>query len=405
MSDATVATARPITSHIDAPAWRAWCLILALMAGAPFAALVFSVTQPILPAIAQGFGTGTGATLMAQLFTTMPDVGLVAGGVIGGLLVDRLGARPVWFGALVLYALSGSAGMYVENPVVLLITRLFLGFASIAFTTASYWIMGTIFSGQARMNLLGYRQSLAGVAGLAGVLASGAIAEAYGWRGSFVIYLLAGLVVAPFAAISAALLAMPARAPEPAAKGSLIGLWKLYLGVLVVGLVGSITVTQMPFLLAQNGVTSPAVISRVAGVSLLATMLSAALFGQIRSRLGPQRTILLIVAAMSAGLLIMGSSTGVVGIGLGAFLMGTSAGLFTPFFAHQVLERAPEAIRGRAVGLVPTSIYIGNFLNPVLFLPLRQTLGMGPAMITVGALMAVAFVVLLVVQRRSVVAA
>lgn len=399
MSDAAAA-ARPLASHIDAPAWRAWCLILALLAGAPFAAMVFAVTQPILPAIATGFGTGTGAQLMAQLFTTMPDVGLVAGGLIGGLMVDRLGARPVWFGALIVYAVAGSAGMYVENPVLLLISRLLLGFASIAFTTASYWIMGTIFSGQARMNLLGYRQSLAGIAGLAAVLASGAIAEAYGWRASFIIYLAAGLLVAPFAIVSARMLKMPPRAPEPAAKGSLIGLWKLYLGVLILGLVGTITVTQMPFLLAQHGFAGPAVISYVVAVARVATMLSAFLFGWINSRLGAERTLILIGASMSVGLLIMGASTGVIGIGLGSSLMGISAGLYTPYFANQVLERAPEAIRGRAVGLVPTAIYVGNFLNPVLFLPLRQALGIGPAMVTVALLMGAGLVVLLVLHRR-----
>jgi hypothetical protein len=47
----------------------------------------------------------------------------------------------------------------------------------------------------------------------------------------------------------------------------------------------------------------------------------------------------------------------------------------TPFFVNIILNRAPEAARGTAIGLMYTMMYVGDFANPFVITPLRLQVG------------------------------
>ncbi len=88
-------------------------LLLGLMlCGSPLMALIFTVLGPVLPAVAGHFG---GERLTAQMIMTMPSLGIMVGGPIGGWLVERHGVRRVILWMLVAYALSGCAGFVLDD--------------------------------------------------------------------------------------------------------------------------------------------------------------------------------------------------------------------------------------------------------------------------------------------------
>ena len=59
-----------------------------------------------------------------------------------------------------------------------------------------------------------------------------------------------------------------------------------------------------------------------------------------------------------------------------------------------VMNRAPPAARGRALGVMTSAIYLGEFLNPILVAPLTRIVGIQGAFLAVGVMLALADLVL-----------
>ena len=390
---------------------RDWIAIGVMLSSAPTLALVFTAMSPVLPLIAQHFsasgppvalpalGLVVDGPLFAQLIATLPSIGLMLGGGPTGLAIDRFGARNVLITAFLGFALFGSAGLYVESAILLLASRFALGFAGVACGSATMWLIGARFADRGRARALSYRQLAGGIGGFVSTIAAGQVGTRFGWHGSFGLYL-APLVVIPFA-----LLSLPptppvaARGDTPAVKDSLRHLWPNFALVAILAVVMMMNTTQLSFLLAENGLRTPAQQASVMVVGSLATMAGSFAYSLIGPRLSPRWNYSLFVTALGLGVLITGLSHGALGASIGSGLTGFGAGLMVPHFGRLVLERAPAAARGRAVGLNFSALYFGDFLNPFIVHPLAVAIGIHRAFMAIGAVTAASALQILIPKR------
>jgi MFS family permease len=354
--------------------------------------------SPVLPLIAghfaaagpieiPGLGIAIDPPLFAQLIATLPSIGLMLGGGPTGLAIDRFGARNVLVAALLAFAVFGSAGLYVENPGLLLASRFALGFAAVGCGSATIWLIGQRFSDRGRARALSYRNLLGGVGGFASTLAAGQAAARFGWHGAFGLYLMA-LPIVPLALL--ALPSLPAgRVRERnAPRDSLRHLWPIFVLVAALAVVMMMNTTQLSFLLAENGLSSPAAQARVMSVGSIAVMAGSLVYAQIGPLLGLRWNYSLISAALGLGIATTGLSHGALVAIIGAGLTGFGAGMMVPHFTRLVLDRAPAAARGRAVGLNYSALYLGDLLNPLLVHPLAVAIGIHRAFLLIGATVA-----------------
>jgi dipeptide/tripeptide permease len=72
---------------------------------------------------------------------------------------------------------------------------------------------------------------------------------------------------------------------------------------------------------------------------------------------------------------------------LGCCLTGLGGGLLNVYFPVLLMELAPPAVRSRAVGLLYTVQFLGDFVNPFAIYPLRLLFGIEGAFVAIGALM------------------
>src|SRR5215469_10536786 len=159
-----------------------WLSVFVMASTGTFLAMVFIVVSPMLPLIAEHFGGGTDGAFVAQWILTMPSIGVIIGGPTTGWFVERFGARAVLFNCLVVFALSGVAGLVIENQPLLLATRLIVGFCATGLVTAAMGIIVEIFTEQQRGSILGLQNAIATGLSVMVTLASGAVAERHGWR-------------------------------------------------------------------------------------------------------------------------------------------------------------------------------------------------------------------------------
>ena len=153
-------------------------------------ALIFTAIAPVLSTMGDALGQGVSGYWVGQLTMTMPDIGIIVGSPIAGLLVERLSARVVLFLSFALFGAAGAAGIIIDDAVSMLARRLVLGFEGAGIATSTTALIGSRFAGAARGRVLGYWSAGGAVGGVISILASGRVAAAPGWQSVFGIYLL-----------------------------------------------------------------------------------------------------------------------------------------------------------------------------------------------------------------------
>src|ERR1700742_324072 len=172
--------------------WRDWVAIAVMLSSAPSLALIFTATGPVLPLIAKhftpggqpaftipGLGRPVDGPFFAQMLGTLPSVGLCIGGAAAGFAIDRFGSRRVLLWAIAAFALFGSAGLYIDNAVGLLASRFALGFAAIAYGSATIAMIGNRFDDIGRARTLSWRNIMCGISGILSITAAGGLAPTH----------------------------------------------------------------------------------------------------------------------------------------------------------------------------------------------------------------------------------
>jgi MFS family permease len=161
---------------------------MTVMAGAMIA--------PGLPGMKRAFAQVPEIDLWVGLVLSSPAISIVVAGVAMGWLVERVGARNVLAASLVLFALAGSAGLWLDTLDGILVSRLILGLAVGGIMTAATTLIAECFTGIERRAFMGFQAAFMGLGGVIFLVMGGLLAMS-GWRGPFAVYL-AGLLLAPF---------------------------------------------------------------------------------------------------------------------------------------------------------------------------------------------------------------
>lgn len=361
--------------------------------------LVFGIATPVLPSLAMHFGGGQSGTLLAQMTFTVSCIGLMLGGPLAGYGMQRWGERPVLLGALLLFALSGSAGMYLDSFAGFVVARMLLGLAAASVNAVGVTLLSRRFLAENRSRMIGYYNACGPIASVVVLMLAGLVSEYIGWRAPFSFYLLGVLVwCGALFAISGA--PLESKATEATVS---IGppLWPHYL-LLVALSVPVFTVSiQVPFLLAELGSARPALVATVAAVCSVAVALGALSFGLVRAILDERGTLALIAALMAAGHCIMGAVEHVVCVALGGIVSQLGAGLLVPHFLSLLMDRLPPAVHGRIPGRVFSCHFLGIFLSPILVSPLSMRLGVQQALLVMAAVLMAAVLVIMLRSGKS----
>jgi len=376
--------------------WRDKAAVFVMLTGGVLNVLALVAIMPAIAAIAAHFGeradaSGTvmtllgyklGVQLSTQLMITLLNIGIMFAGPLLGVVAGRVGYMRVLPAALIIYSIAGSAGLYLDDPKGLLLSRLVIGLAAASVSICCYSLIGQRFQGTRRSKMLGYQAALVMVFGFIGLEGGGWIAD-LGWRAPFAIYLL-GVPMALIALVAA----------QPAVEGqseraeagnimdrlyafimALLPMWPLYLILIPFNLAAYMTSVHLPFVLTGDGVVKGSEQGHIMASSFFFNIVTALAYGHIAARLGRKWIFVMLVGIFATSDMIIGLSHGWVGSMIGCWVAGLGGGIMTPFFVNIILNRAPDAMRGGAIGLMYTMMYIGDFANPFFFTPLRLQVG------------------------------
>jgi MFS family permease len=361
--------------------------LLALMLGQSAQGVAFSAFTPALPQMAQSFNASGHGMVLAQQAVTIAAFGLIAGSFASGKIIDMFGARMTILVSMLLFAVCGSGGLFLQNVWILLATRVVVGFAIACTTTACINTISTVFQGNLRSQAIGMSSGFGSALGLISLLLGGFLAQNFGWREAFIQFPVFG-----FLALILALFGVKNTHAEVAHETDLnthagLRLWPYYVLCIIIAAVVFMGSSQLAFLLPTDGVTKATSISDVmAMITVMATIVSF-FFGNIERRLGLTGTLVTAFAIITFGLLLLGLVAIPVAAVVGAMALGTYLAIAMPFLYHIVSIKAPQEGRAKAIGMVGAFVYVGAFLNPFFFTPMAELLGLHGTFVATGIFM------------------
>jgi MFS family permease len=378
----------------ETPLLRRIASLLVAIAGSCGQSLIFSALPPALPLIAAHFGGGQKGAFFAQMLMTMPSLGLLLGGLVSGLVVDRGGLRRVMIMSMFFYGALGACGLFVTDAYLLLGTRFMFGLAASCLTVSCTAFVIIQFQGTARHRAFSWQGAATGATGIVAVFLSGALVGGGDWRSPFILYplmvalpLIAAVFVVPSVARATDL---PRMAMEEVPTRSL---WPVYLTIMPLTTIIITGSVQLPFLLVEKGIVDPMAQTVAIGGGHGASIVGALLFPLLLKRGGEGGTLCACLALIGAGLLGSAGAAGLFGVVAMNVAFSLGIGIVMPFFPYLIASRASELTRNRALGWFSSAAFVGAFFNPPLMAFLGKFLSLQEIYVALGIAMALAALV------------
>ncbi len=370
-----------------------------VLAASTLTIMAAAVISPSLPAMRAAYESVPGADLLVKLVVTITSAAIAVSAPLSGVVASRIGTSPVLLAGLIVYAVSGTAGLIVTDLAWLMVTRVALGVAVGAIMTSVSTTIVALWRGDERARLLGGQQVFASLGGVIFLSLAGWLST-ISWRAPFIIYA-AALLVVPFAIMGS--LAPPSlRDPtavetSPSHRGRLLGIYALAFGATAVFFLAP---TQLPFVLDALGV-STAVTGLVVAASTATGVIGSLSFSAIRRHLAPASVAATSLALLGLGWAVIGlaAASTWVGVLIGAFIGGIGVGLIVPDLNLWVSDLANPARRGLLLGGLVSAIFAGQFFSPILAQPLLSLTDIGTTF-SAGGVAALVVAILLVASER-----
>jgi MFS family permease len=156
---------------------------------------------------------------------------------------------------------------------------------------------------------------------------------------------------------------------------------------------------QLPFYLKQLFAAN----ASQSGLAIaLATLMSAIVslsYRQIKARLSFIAIYGIAFLNLGTGYLLISLGNAYSIVLLGLAIAGTGLGLIIPNLNLCLISVTPDAMRGRILGGVTTSIFLGQFLSPVVSQPLSKIVGLDTTYGLAGVLMLILMVITFVILK------
>jgi len=375
------------------PVWQDRRAIALLMA-ASLTTMANATIAPALPGLERLFAGDPNAALLTRLLVPAPSLSVALFAPFAGIAADRIGRRGLLLFGVVLFVLSGCAGLILPDLPTIFLSRLVLGIAVALIMTAQTALVGDYFSGDDRNALTGLQISARNLGGLVFILTAGWVAT-ISPRLPFAIY---GLAAAFLPLMWLVIVDPPRLSPLAGAKPANVSdqqrSWRLSLALLVLlqgatNMIFFIMPTQLSFFLDARGYDSAIMTGSALGVLMLSGGGCALLYPRIQRAIGYAGIFALGYGAMALGFLVLLLAATTPAIFAAAAAIGAGYALVSPSFVALALNLAPAQKRGLAGGILTASIFIGQFCSPLLSTPAIAGYGYASLFGSTAALLAV----------------
>jgi MFS family permease len=360
--------------------------MLILMGGAAVA--------PALPAIGEAFSDHD--SVMINLVITLPSLAVALTGIGIGMLADRFGKVRVLLISLLIFAVAGLSGFFLQDLYAILVGRFFVGVGIAGITCSSTALISEYYGGTSRIKVLSYQTAAMGIGVLILETSGGALAG-IGWHYPFLIYGL-GFLIAMLALVS---MKEPSHlSADPNRPGAVLYntdrkiIVFCYMAIFFAMLMMFIMPSKLPDYMSGSLGASPLISGMYLGALGVCTAVVALLFRRISSVMDRHLMVAtgFFLIFISYAIFILPPSYAATFIGV--CFIGIGMSFITPPVVTMLAEQVVHSNSGKIMGGYSTMLSMGQFLSTFLIaFVLTQVRDLGEMFTAFGAMSALICVV------------
>jgi MFS family permease len=374
---------------------NAWTTKLTLLLTSSLTVMAGATVSPALPAMKQQFEGAIAdpdlRTTLVKLVITLPALFIVIGSPIAGIIVDRFGRKLLLLISAVLYGLAGSSGLYLESLTAILAGRALLGLAVSGVMVSATTLIADYYAGPARAAFMGLQAGSMGLGGVLFLTLGGALAQ-QNWHFPFGIYLFAWLIVPlillfilePNREKSAA------TASDSSSQSTPIAVLAIIYGLTTLSQIAFYLIpVQLPFFLDGLVKAAPSQSGMAIALCTLFSAAASLTYGKLKQKMEFITFLPIIFGLMGIGYLLIGQSSNWAQVLVGLAVSGMGLGILMPNMTVWLSSVVADSGRGKALGWLSTSMFLGQFLSPIVTQPLSKSVGLGGTYALTGGILTI----------------
>lgn len=355
-----------------------WKLKITLLLVSSLTIMSVITISPSLPQMAVAFSGEDHADFLVKLVLTIPALMIAVISPVTGKLIDRYGRLSILKLSVVLYALCGTAGFYLQDLYAILVSRALLGVSVGISMPVVITLIADYFEGAQRQKFVGIQVAFMSLGGILFISTGGILAD-YGWRFPFLLYVFS-LFILPLINMflyEPAVVQHTTQMSEQAKSPSVI--WLLFVNTMIMWILFFLIPVQIPFYLKAIGVERSSLAGAAIGMSTGFSALSSFSYSRLKTRFNFLFIFSMGYFLMAAGFACISLSHTYLPVVAAMMLTGLGMGMMIPNTNIWVMKIAPASIRGKEIGKLTTFWFFGQFISPLLFFPLLSRVSLSTA--------------------------
>jgi len=350
-----------------------------------------------LPLISHTFSDIPNIEFLSKLMLTIPSIIIALFSPIAGHIIDKWGRlKPLYIG-IFLFIVGGSSGFYLHDFYVILGGRAILGLGVALIMTSSTALIGDYFDEETRHKFMSKQGMTIALGGILFITSGGLLAQIH-WSYPFAIYLIPILFV-PFLL---KYLYEPKKHKHAEDLEVEVKLLPVYLTAFFVMVLFYMLPTQFPYLIVNTLGGQPQMVGFVIATAMTFNALTAMQYAKIKAKLSYLQIYSATFALFATGLFIISQATSIAGLFFATAPIGMGFGLLFVNTNSWFLSLVPAHKRGKASGVLTSSLFLGQFSSPILFEPIVSRYGIQGLFLFVSVVSVVVALVLFMKSRKRV---
>lgn len=333
---------------------------------------------PALPGMAKQFSYIPEADLYVKLSLTIASLFIGIFSPFTGIILDRFGRLPTLFISLFILSFSGISVFIIDNIYLILVSRAIAGGALGAMITTVLTLIGDYYQGEERKKMVGLQSAFIAIGGVVYLGGNGILAD-ISWRLAFLVYGVALFLLVP----AIRYFNEPGRSQKDPhrnsgkvrsvyAQTSFLEVGWVIFSCLLVSVFFIMIHTQLPFLLKEIGYEKNIWMGVIAVAFNVTAVVSSLLFPRIKRNFSFSVIYSFMFLSFAISYFIFGYCKGFHLLLTGAFISGIGVGFIMPNSSLWLLTITSPSIRGKMMGVMTFSMFLGQFLSPLLVRPLLK---------------------------------
>lgn len=341
---------------------------LALFSTSAMTILAGVIVSPALPSIEEYFIDTENASLLVRLIITMPALFVMLFAPLVGILMDKIARLKLLYPSILLWTFAGIAPAFLDDLILILISRALLGLATAFVMSVAMTLLGDYYHDRLD-NVLGLQNFIMALLGALATFLGGMLVN-IAWQYIFFIYAFGFIVfiACKLYLFEPKLMQENFKARKQAMEYKpFLQAWFL---AFLISVIFYLCPTLLPFYIKQYLALGVNFTTIAMALPPLTWGICVLFYKKLSLKLGLFGLYKIAFLCWGFGFLLIALVPNFLAFILALLLIGAGAGLAYTNNPAWILKLAHTNLRARAVSILSSSLFFGQFLSPFISTPL-----------------------------------